>query len=76
MTFDNSTVRKTLIAGGVTDFTVFEDTSESPVGGDARVKGDVNVVLKNGTTVKTVYMSGYGDGADVETRPSLSPTPP
>lgn len=71
MTFDNSTVRKTLIAGGVTDFTVFEDTSESPVGGDARVKGDVNVVLKNGTTVKTVYMSGYGDGADVEGNSTL-----
>lgn len=71
MTFDNSTVRKTLIAGGVTDFTVFEDTSESPVGGDARVKGDVNVVLKNGTTVKTVYMSGYGVGADVEGNSTL-----
>lgn len=71
MTFDNSTVRKTLIAGGVTDFTVFEDTSESPVGGDARVKGDVNVVLKNGTTVNTVYMSGYGVGADVEGNSTL-----
>ena len=65
MTFDNSAVRETLVAGGVTDFTVFSDNEDAPVGGDARVKGDVNIVLKNGTTVNTVYMSGYGVGADV-----------
>ena len=65
MTFDNSAVRETLVAGGVTDFTVFTDNEDAPVGGDARVKGDVNIVLKNGTTVNTVYMSGYGVGADV-----------
>ncbi len=66
MTFDNSAVRETLVAGGVTDFTVFSDNEDAPVGGDARVKGDVNIVLKNGTTVNTVYMSGYGVGADIK----------
>lgn len=71
MTFDNSVVRQTLVAGGVTDFTVFTDNEDAPVGGDARVKGDVNIVLKNGSTVNTVYMSGYGDGADVEGNSTL-----
>ena len=71
MTFDNSAVRETLVAGGVTDFTVFSDNEDAPVGGDARVKGDVNIVLKNGTTVNTVYMSGYGVGADVEGNSTL-----
>ena len=71
MTFDNSAVRETLVAGGVTDFTVFTDNEDAPVGGDARVKGDVNIVLKNGTTVNMVYMSGYGDGADVEGNSTL-----
>lgn len=74
MTFDNSVVRETLVAGGLTDFSAFfEDNTEETfvVGGDARVKGDVNVVFKNGTTVKTVYMSGYGDSADVEGNSTL-----
>lgn len=71
MTFDNSAVRETLVAGGVTDFTVFTDNEDAPVGGDARVKGDVNIVLKNGSTVNTVYMSGYGVGADVEGNSTL-----
>lgn len=71
MTFDSSAIRETLVAGGVTDFTVFADNEDAPVGGDARVKGDVNIVLKNGSTVNTVYMSGYGDGADVEGNSTL-----
>ena len=68
ITLDGTAVSHTLLAGGYSDSGFFGIKYNPQDGeyGDADVKGNATVTLKNGSSVKTVYMAGYGKGADVE----------
>lgn len=68
ITLDGTAVSHTLLAGGYSDSGFFGIKYNPQDGeyGDADVKGNATVTLKNGSSVKTVYMAGYGKDADVE----------
>lgn len=74
ITLNKTSVTDTLIAGGYTDPAFTGATNYTPKDGrfgDASVGGNATVTLLNGSSVKNVYMSGYGKGADIKGHSTL-----
>lgn len=74
ITLDKTTVKEVLVAGGFTHPGFMGDDNYNPKDGllgDASVGGNVTVTLLNGSSVKDVYMSGYGKGADIKGHSTL-----